>query len=204
MFANPQNCRAFIECQANRRIEQTCELGLLFDPQLEACLPANSVRCGSRILPPSGSQSPEDFFPACPRGGVSFRSHPHDCQKYFICAEGTLIHHSCSTGIHFNPETFQCDFPSNVQCRLSRIVIPQTPLLPDCTTDQNYFPNLVNCKQYYRCVNNDPKLMDCPNGSLWNNQRLRCDKSESDICARSFNAASGSFEYGAPRKDEIV
>lgn len=92
--------------------------------------------------------------------------------------------------------------PQNVQCRLSRIVVPQTPLLPDCSSGASYFPNLVNCKQYYKCVNKLPQLMDCPQGQLWNNLQIRCDKSESEICARRFDTFRGKFEYSKPDEDE--
>lgn len=201
---NPNNCRAFIECQNGSRMDVSCENGQLFDTQLESCMDAHIVRCGTRGLPPADIETllPEDFFPACPRTGTTFRSHPHDCQGYFICASGTLIQHSCAPGIYFNPDTFQCDFPQNVQCRLMIIAIPQTPLLPDCTAEADYFPNLVNCKQYYKCVNDKPKLMDCPNGQLWNNEKLTCARSDSANCARSFNPMSKTFKYGAPRDDE--
>ena len=204
-LANPNNCRAFIECQGNARIDRTCENGQLFDTTLESCMAAHVVRCGTRALPPADMlpQTPEDFFPPCPRTGVSFRNHPHDCQGYFICAQGTLIQHSCATGIYFNSETLQCDFAHNVQCRLMRIPIPQTPLLPDCSAPgPNYFPNLVNCKQYYVCVHQKPQLMDCPAGHLWDNKRLKCERSDSEICARSFDASQGVFRYGRPRDDE--
>ena len=171
---------------------------------METCLPANVVRCGSRRIPPSDSelQSPEDFFPPCPRSGVVFRSHPHDCEAYFICAEGNLIQHSCAAGISFNPDTLRCDFPQNVQCRLTRIVVPQTPLLPDCSSGANFFPNLVNCKQYYKCVNNLPRLLDCPSGFLWNNILLKCDKSDSEICARQINSFIGGYIHSRPNFEE--
>lgn len=186
-FGNPLNCRAFIECQSNVRVDRVCDTGLLFDAQLENCLPAHIVRCGSRGLPPSNEpQSPDDFFPPCPRNGFSFRSHPHDCQRYFICVEGTLIQHSCAAGIHFNPTSLQCDFPQNAHCRSQRVVVPQTPILPDCSTGQDFFPNLVNCKQYFICVNKMPQVMDCPENFVWDNQKLRCVFSESDACARSY------------------
>jgi Chitin binding Peritrophin-A domain len=119
-----------------------------------------------------------------------------------IPAEGNLIQHSCSSGIYFNPETLQCDFPQNVQCRLSRIIVPQTPLVPDCTSGANFFPNLVNCKQYYMCVKNQPVIMNCRKGELWNNLKLRCDKSESEICARQFDNFLGAFLYSKPNEDE--
>lgn len=201
---NSNNCRAYIECQGGSRVDGSCENGKLFDTQLETCMEAHVVRCGSRVLPPSDVETllPEDFFPACPRTGTIFRSHPHDCSGYFICAAGTLIQHSCAPGIYFNPDTLQCDFAENVQCRLMRIPIPQTPLLPDCTSGPNFFPNLVNCKQYYICENDKPKLRDCPTGQLWDNRKLSCMKSESGICARSYDSTKGTFKYGAPRDDE--
>jgi len=84
-----------------------------------------------------------------------------------------------------------------------RIVVPQTPLLPDCTSDtQNYFPNLVNCKQYFICIDRQPVLRDCPRGTIWDNKTLECEKSDSEVCARSFNSRTSSFMYSAPREDE--
>lgn len=204
-LGNPSNCRAFILCQSNERIDGTCENGQLFDTVYEGCMSAHLVRCGTRALPPADMipQRPEDFFPPCPSSGVSFRAHPHDCQGYFICAHGHLIQHSCAPEIYFNPETLQCDFARNVQCRLMRIPIPQTPLLPDCSMPgPNYFPNLVNCKQYYVCINKTPQLMDCATGHLWDNRRLKCERSDSEICARSFDASTKLFKYGMPREDE--
>ncbi|CRK89115.1 CLUMA_CG002669, isoform A, partial [Clunio marinus] len=204
-FGNLLNCRAFIECQANNRVDRECPNGELFDVNLSACLPAHNVRCNNRSLPPLGSEpmSPEDFFPPCPRTGVSYRSHPHDCSGYFICAEGHLIQHSCAPGIHFNAASLQCDFPSNANCRLSRIVIPHMPLLPDCNNGEDYFPNLLNCKQYFVCEDSTPKLKDCPSGSVWNNKKLQCDKTYADICASSFNIQFGTFDYRKPKENEI-
>jgi hypothetical protein len=92
--------------------------------------------------------------------------------------------------------------PQNVQCRMTRIVVPQTPILPDCSSGASYFPNLVNCKQYFRCVNNLPQLMDCPKGHLWNNLRMKCEESDSEICARRFDAAKRSFIYSKPNENE--
>lgn len=201
-MGNPNNCRGYIECQVNSRIDGACENGQLFDSQSESCLDAHLVRCGARGLAPDVPQLPEDFFPPCPSTGVSYRSHPHDCEIYFICAHGQLIQHSCARGIHFNPETLQCDFVHNARCRVTRIVIPQAVLLPDCSTGEDFFPNLVNCKQYYICVDKKPQLMNCPSGYLWDNRKLACAKSESEICARSFNASSRTFSYGKPRPHE--
>lgn len=163
------------------------------------------MRCGTRNLPPTDitPQSPEDFFPSCPRTGHSFRAHPHDCQSYFICAAGVLIQHYCAPGIHFNPDTLQCDFQQNARCRSNRIVSPQMPLLPNCSEDdQLYFPNLVNCTQFYFCVNNSPQLMNCPDDYIWNNRKLKCEVSESEVCARGFDAKAKIFSYTAPKANE--
>lgn len=185
-FGNPDNCRAFIECQTGSRVDVTCEVGQLFDISVEACLPSHTVRCGSRGLPPADSlpQRPEDFFPTCPRTGVVYRPHPHNCQGYFICNEGTLIQHSCDAGSHFNARRFQCESPLTANCEPMRIVVPQTPLLPDCTRGGDFFPNLVNCKQYFICVNRQPMAMECPDGFLWNHKMLECELSPSGLCPR--------------------
>jgi Chitin binding Peritrophin-A domain len=170
----------------NTRFDETCEAGQLFDINLEACQPSH-IRCGSRGLPPADAlpQRPEDFFPVCPKTGVSFRPHPHDCKGYFICNKGTLVQQSCAPGSHFNSRTFQCESPLSANCETLRIVVPQTPLLPDCTRGETqFFPNLVNCQQYFICVNRAPKVMYCPEGFLWNHSLLKCEESPSGLCPR--------------------
>lgn len=50
-MANPNNCRAYIECQQNLRLDRECRIGDLFDEQRGACGSQSFVHCGGRLLP---------------------------------------------------------------------------------------------------------------------------------------------------------
>lgn len=55
LIANPQNCRAYIECQQNLRLDRECESGELFEAKSGVCLSDFAVDCGNRKISPSNS-----------------------------------------------------------------------------------------------------------------------------------------------------
>lgn len=52
MIPNPNNCRAFVECQQNLRLDRECASGELFEARIGVCLSAFTVDCGDRIVKP--------------------------------------------------------------------------------------------------------------------------------------------------------
>lgn len=50
MISNPTNCRAYIECQQNLRLDRECGNGELFDPVSSVCLIGFMVDCGARTI----------------------------------------------------------------------------------------------------------------------------------------------------------
>lgn len=53
MIANPSNCRAFIECRDNLRLDRECGFGELFEVRSGICLSDFAVDCGDRKIPTS-------------------------------------------------------------------------------------------------------------------------------------------------------
>lgn len=51
LIANPSNCRAYIECQQNLRLDRECEKGELFESRGGVCLSDFAVDCGGRNIP---------------------------------------------------------------------------------------------------------------------------------------------------------
>jgi hypothetical protein len=184
-YQNPLNCGEFIECQNNQRIDRTCQAGQLFNIQLNACTPAETVNCGSRKRPQSGDLITGIQTP-CSRSGIYISPHPQRCQSsYFICINGAMIQHNCASGIVFNPDTLQCDFPQNVGCLSINRPSPQIPRVPDCSNGQSFYPHLIDCTRYYLCIEDRPHLMLCGTGYYWENTRARCEPIADDSpCAR--------------------
>jgi hypothetical protein len=50
LFPNNENCRAFIECRDNYRLDRDCGQGKLFETSTRECLNDFVVNCGSRQI----------------------------------------------------------------------------------------------------------------------------------------------------------
>lgn len=58
LIANPNDCRAYIECQQDLRLDRECSIGELFDIPSGVCLSNFAVECGNRsVLSRSGDEA---------------------------------------------------------------------------------------------------------------------------------------------------
>lgn len=57
LIENPQNCRAYIECQQNLRLDRECQSGELFETKSGVCLSDFAVDCGNRKISPSNDDA---------------------------------------------------------------------------------------------------------------------------------------------------
>jgi hypothetical protein len=53
LIENPTNCRAFVQCESNLRLDRECSRGELFDSHLKECMKDFVVNCGDRALFPA-------------------------------------------------------------------------------------------------------------------------------------------------------
>lgn len=44
---------------------------------------------------------------------------PESCGEYYICINGEGFSQKCLSGLHFNADKMQCDFPVNANCVLN-------------------------------------------------------------------------------------
>lgn len=56
LIENPLNCRAFIECQGNLRLDRECRSGTLFDVRNRECRRETNVDCGRRKIEKSNEE----------------------------------------------------------------------------------------------------------------------------------------------------
>lgn len=173
----------------------------MFDSQRKNCLSTTNVDCGSRNQFPNQETPEINIYPSCKSAGVYFLHHPLDCEAYFICANGVLIQHSCASGIFFNSKIMQCDKPINTNCYSGDTstnnppnIVPQTPPPPNCRSGQQFFPSIVNCRQYFICIRETPILMTCPREKLWNSRIMQCDSPNNVICAQRYNELTISYD----------
>ncbi|CAH2087532.1 unnamed protein product [Euphydryas editha] len=55
-----------------------------------------------------------------------------DCNKFYMCTHGVPVEHTCYGDLYFNLETWQCDWPENVNC--TGRIVPTTPAPTTTTT----------------------------------------------------------------------
>ena len=146
LLANPSNCRAYIECQQNLRLDRECGIGEFFEVTSGACLSDFTVDCGDRGVSSrnddvaAGNVRPWEilrnvtklnftFFQMCLRMPSGTRiSHPQECRKYYECQNSQRIDVTCPPNQSFDLSTNQCIASNLVNCgsrrNLDNIVPP--------------------------------------------------------------------------------
>lgn len=83
-----------------------------------------------------------------------FASDPYDCNKYYLCDNGRPLLQSCPSGLHFNKEQKNCDWPHNANCESQSSADPNRPTTspkPTTTTTRKPRPppptNVVPAEQ---------------------------------------------------------
>ena len=97
--------------------------------------------------------------PSCVNG--EFKQDFKDEKSYFRCDDGSFHRHQCpgnSIWVH------------NIE---SCVLKNESP--PFGCTHDNFYPDLTNCKAFYRCTNHRMKRFQCTGNLLWNQKLLTCD-----------------------------
>lgn len=105
------NCTNYMLCSKGEPISRHCEDEAQFDPILRMCS-HQLVNC---------FQCPSDTF---------FVDLPVDyaCSQYIRCINGIATHHSCESGLLFDPIRRQCNKKEEVVCPCPSVDIPGYPL----------------------------------------------------------------------------
>ena len=130
-------CREYVNCQNGQAAgsNQSCNSGLIFDPNIKGCNWENQVTC-----PPDpkkcdskekevGSKEPSCDTPICSPGQSGIVVVPYtNCGQYVTCSNGVAgSPQYCSQGLMFSPPIQACNVPSLVVC-------PPDPTCPPTVT----------------------------------------------------------------------
>lgn len=103
--------------------------------------PTTTRRPTTTTKPISSGSYPDDEEKSC---SESFAAHPSDCNKYYICEHGRPLLQSCPSGLHWNKNQKNCDWPINANCKDSDHVQdpnrPTTSPRPTTTTTRKPRP----------------------------------------------------------------
>lgn len=72
------------------------------------------------------TDAPGTIDPICPPttgNEVIYVPNPDDCSKYWECSNGDRVAQQCSPGLYWNEAVNSCDFPYNVNCTATSMLI---------------------------------------------------------------------------------
>ncbi|XP_056636220.1 peritrophin-1-like [Diorhabda sublineata] len=110
-----------------------------------------------------------------------------DCTKFWQYSNGKAILMECPSGLLFNVDTIQCDWPENVDCSNVSSTTTQSSddeeIAPECSSDdsESYIPN-SDCTKFWQCSDGRAILQECPSGLLFNNNTNYCDWPDLVVC----------------------
>nr|XP_050863124.1 uncharacterized protein LOC127069747 isoform X2 [Vespula vulgaris] len=158
----------------------------------------------------SESSTPGSIPDRCPShdtGDVVHLPHETDCTLFYKCVEGEKVIQQCPGGLHFNANLQICDLPEHANCTskldneidgnqdLSEIEGLNTAIsesstpgsIPDhCpshdTGDVVHLPHETDCTLFYKCVEGEKVIQQCPGGLHFNANLQICDLPEHANC----------------------
>ncbi|CAL1291488.1 unnamed protein product [Larinioides sclopetarius] len=182
LFPDPDSCFRFYHCSHWVALRKWCPSGLHFNPKLQVCDWPYRAGCGGfPVVPTFETIQPREeditFNETCDCE-CCFYPNKTDCSKYTLCLNGAPHRGQCAEGLLFNPLDDNCDVADRVTC-------PQTP--SSCPTPNAVYPHPSLCTAFYRCVNGQPSLQNCPEDKHFKASEGTCtDPCDAD-CDRSLD-----------------
>lgn len=110
-FLHPTQCDKYYVCAKGVAKERLCPDGLVFNENIkldEKCDRVFNVDCGDR----TEMQKPKGTKKECPRKNGAY-AHPNRgiCNIYYSCIDDDPVQQSCTTGLYFNEESGNCEWP---------------------------------------------------------------------------------------------
>ncbi|OXU25803.1 hypothetical protein TSAR_007966 [Trichomalopsis sarcophagae] len=119
---------------------------------------------------------------------------PHECvcEKYYKCRNREQILQQCGSGLHFNPTSHACDFPSNAGCVSTPAPTSPIPIIPgECPLVNGdyvvHLPHENKCAFFYKCDNGHKVLFECPDKLHFNPTLDVCDWPNPEMIISSLN-----------------
>ncbi|GFS49666.1 uncharacterized protein NPIL_84651, partial [Nephila pilipes] len=115
----------------------------------------------------------------CRRRSGNFPKPGTLCRGYYACKDFVPTERFCHEEEHFNTNKGRCDSKDHFPCF-------EKPKSKECPTDNGQFlkPG-TNCKIYYDCCNGKPTEKKCPQDTLFDPSKQKCDWSDHYTCIES-------------------
>lgn len=174
----PGDCSKFCHCANDGNHIKECPDNLHFNPVLEVCDWPHSAGCdasqSTSSVPPTSAPPVGCDHVTCGIHDCFQAPSTTDCQAYCDCDHGEIIGKECSEGLHFNPVTEDCDFPTNANCELP--IPPNGCEHVKCEAHDCFkTENTIDCNLYCDCDHGNLTIVNCSAGLHFNPESKACD-----------------------------
>uniref|UniRef100_A0A182PN30 Chitin-binding type-2 domain-containing protein n=1 Tax=Anopheles epiroticus TaxID=199890 RepID=A0A182PN30_9DIPT len=161
-FPHPTRCTQFVSCFGGQPVVLLCPLGSIYHAPTRSCVPGNENTC-------------ERFDSICVGRPDGIIPHPTMCSAFVYCSAGQSVFEQCSPGTIFKQG-------------LSGCVVGNTDT---CTTASNICTGVVDgtilkhpneCNLIVVCMAQQPGLISCPAGEIFNHNMKFCTPGDSKTC----------------------
>ncbi|XP_058838641.1 probable chitinase 10 [Topomyia yanbarensis] len=157
--AHEDDCTKYVQCNADCTGEtETCPAGLHFNPFLEVCDSPNFAECMMQI---------------CSHNVVNdwaIVASVNSCQTYYLCFGTYVSPQHCAADTFFDPEKGRCELISaENSCEMNRPPSPPNSVIEQCqpNTELLYIPYPDDASIYFRCLNGNLMVLQCPDGLIF-------------------------------------
>jgi len=182
-FADRDQCDKYVQCKDGVATEELCPNGLLFNDRLQnaayPCGYPNEVDCGSR----GRTQQPQPTENCGNAWGYFGSGDSSQCGYYFNCVDGREFQFSCPAGLAWSEITYNCEYANEApNCDTRAYLGFECPAVRDAQQVALFgHPRIASprdCRQYFICVDQSPRLNSCEEGTVFNQNIFGCDEPE--------------------------
>jgi len=183
LYPHESYCDKFYKCANGSLTEEVCENGLVFDGYGDVHNYCNynwAADCGKRAYDETPISSPGCLY--------QYGIYPigEGCQTtFFKCAAGVAYETPCQKGLAYSADHHLCDYTDRVpycENKAADVVgfkCPANHELPPNAVARRFlpyprFPNPQDASSYIICVNGEPRLLNCGDYSVFDEQTLTC------------------------------
>ncbi|XP_053667863.1 uncharacterized protein LOC128718221 [Anopheles marshallii] len=166
-LAYPGECNMYVVCDNRQYVgTESCPAGLHFNPTLSICDSPDHAECLEFVCRNN------------PEGKQTTVESQNSCQRYFICIGNITVERLCAPGTIYDAKNGWCivDDVEN-PCERERLPPPPESVIMQCTgeSELSKIPHPTMCDVYYRCLNGNLWVRQCPQGLFFDSDREQCN-----------------------------
>ena len=180
-YDHDTDCEKYYLCVNGTGSLQTCPNGLLHQEHgavYEFCAYHWNVQC------PEGKTAPGPVSsPGCPwQFGIFPEENAPDCATYYsVCTWGVPERKACHPeGLVYDDRLHGCNWPDEKGCKGEDVLGVRCPADDKYNVFYPYPRYFYSDKAIITCVNDQPRLIHCPEGHAVDSQSLTCISLETD------------------------